>query len=170
VPRVTGIDSILEAADASKMTLYSRFGSKDALLREVLLREGEAWRDRFFAAMSADEDGREPLSRVVRAIETLFRGERFYGCAFMNAIAEHTKGEAWLRELAAEHHRIVLAFLAERAAVAGCKEPEILARQLLLLIDGTIAALMVSGDPNVLNIAELNLSAVLGTIGAKGFS
>jgi hypothetical protein len=37
----------------------------------------------------------------------------------------------------------------------------LLARQLLLLVDGTVAALMVSGDPAVLKIAERNLSAVL---------
>lgn len=38
----TGIDRILTEAGASKMTLYSRFGSKEALLREVLVREGQA--------------------------------------------------------------------------------------------------------------------------------
>ncbi|MGI4943795.1 MAG: TetR/AcrR family transcriptional regulator, partial [Janthinobacterium lividum] len=42
----TGIDRILQEASASKMTLYSRFGSKEALVRLVLHQEGEAWRGR----------------------------------------------------------------------------------------------------------------------------
>ena len=49
----TGIDRILAAAHASKMTLYARFGSKDALLREVLEQEGAEWRASFFAAVDA---------------------------------------------------------------------------------------------------------------------
>ena len=49
----TGIDRILAEANASKMTLYSRFGSKEALLREVLAREGEAQRALVFATIEA---------------------------------------------------------------------------------------------------------------------
>lgn len=45
----TGIDRILSEAGASKMTLYTRYGSKTGLLRAVLLQEGEEWRERFFA-------------------------------------------------------------------------------------------------------------------------
>jgi hypothetical protein len=63
--------------------------------------------------------------------------------------------------MAAEHHRQILAFLERLAVAAGYAEPDLLARQILLLVDGTIAALMVSGDPAVLTIAERNLSAIL---------
>ena len=158
----TGIDRILAAAGASKMTLYSRFGSKGALLREVLLREGADWRRAFFAAVEAATPvGASPLDHVVTGLGALFRGEPFYGCAYMNAIAEHTKGEAWLRELAAAHHRQILETLGGYALAAGYPEPAITARQLLLLLDGAIAALMVSGDPAVLDIAERNLRAIL---------
>ncbi len=158
----TGIDRILAAAGASKMTLYSRFGSKEALLREVLLREGADWRDAFFAAvLAATPPGTDPLPHLVAGLGTLFRRDAFYGCAYMNAIAEHTKGEAWLRALAANHHRDILAFLGTHAAAAGFPTPDITARQLLLLLDGSMAALMVSGDPTVLDIAERNLHAIL---------
>jgi AcrR family transcriptional regulator len=155
----TGIDRILAEASASKMTLYARFGSKDGLLREVLQQEGAEWRRNFFSAVTAGPGA--PLGQVIAAIAAMFDSGRFYGCAFMNAIGEHTKGAAWLRDLAAEHHRQILAFLERHAVAAGYAEPALLARQLLLLVDGTVAALMVSGDPAVLKIAERNLSAVL---------
>jgi hypothetical protein len=83
----------------------------------------------------------------------------------MNAVAEHTKGERWLRDLAAAHHAAILAFLGEQAAAAGYAEPALLARQLLLLIDGMIAAYMVSGDDGVLAVAERNLRAILAAAG-----
>ena len=159
----TGIDRILAAAGVSKMTLYAHYGSKDGLLREVLLRGGADWRAEFMARLeAAGPDAGARLAAIPAALRAWFEGGQFYGCAFMNAAAEHTKGEPWLRALAADHHRALLDGLGRLAADAGHAEPAILARQILLLLDGAIAALMVSGDPAVLDITERTLRAVLG--------
>ena len=158
----TGIDRILATAGASKMTLYTRFGSKEALVRAALREEGVAWRAAFFAAVVAtSDDPAERLRGIVPALAAWFRGGRFYGCVFMNAVAEHTKGELWLRELAAEHHREILAFLTAQVAAAGHADPALVARQILLLMDGMIAATMVNGDDTVLAVAERTLDAIL---------
>jgi AcrR family transcriptional regulator len=158
----TGIDRILAAASASKMTLYSRFGSKEALLREVLAREGAERRAEFIAVVQGD--GGTPLAqlhRVPQALATWFNGGRFYGCAFMNATAEHATGDKRLRELAAAHHALVLGFLETLAREAGFAAPSLLARQILLIIDGATAALMVTGDPAVIDVSAANIGAVL---------
>jgi len=158
----TGIDRILSAAGASKMTLYTRFGSKEALVREVLTREGAEWRAMFFAAI--EQEGGAPmhkLQQVIPALRLWFNSGRFYGCSFMNAAAEHSKGDPMLRELATQHHRHVLDFLGNLAEDAGLRDPALVARQILLTVDGTIAALMVSGDPSVLTVAQHNLQSVL---------
>ena len=161
----TGIDRILTEAGASKMTLYGRFGSKEALVKEVLAREGADWRDTFFALV--EQAGPDPVGRLretVPALRAWFDGARFYGCPFMNAAAEHSKGrsgEPWLRDMTAQHHAAIIAFLAGLAQAAGYAEPRMLARQILLLLDGAIAALMVSGDESVLDVAARNLQAVL---------
>ena len=158
----TGVDAILAAAGASKMTLYGRFGSKDALLREVLDREGADWRAAFFAAVTAfGPDAATQLAGVGEALGEWYHGGRFTGCAFMNAIAEHAKPTAWLREVAGDHHAKVLAFLADLAQAAGFSEPAMLSRQMLLLIDGATAALMVTNDAQVLDVARRNFAAVL---------
>ncbi len=165
----TGIDRILAEAGASKMALYGRFGSKDALLREVLAREGADWRAGFFAVL--DASGPDPMDRlrsVAQAMEAWYRGGRFYGCAFMNTIAEHDKGELWLREIAAEHHGHVLAYLGDVASAAGFAEPSVVAKQILLLIDGATAALMVTNDAGVIAIMGRNLDAVLATATRQG--
>ncbi len=158
----TGIDRILTLAGASKMTLYSRFGSKEALVRVVLHEEGEAWRGRFFSALGASAP--TPADRLGQAVAVLgpwFRETGFTGCAFINAAAEHTKGEPWIREIAAGHHRLVLAGLAEEARGAGASSPDLLARQILLVLDGAMAAMMVAGDTAVLDVATHTLQAIL---------
>ena len=161
----TGIDRILSEAGASKMTLYARFGSKEALVRAVLAQEGKERREAFFGAvMAATPTASGRLRAVIPALRLWLEGERFYGCAFMNAAAEHAKGEGgepWLRVLTAEHHGAILAFLGGLAAEAGFARPDILAKQVLLVMDGTIAAMMVGGDPAVLDIADRTLDAVL---------
>jgi len=162
----TGIDRILTEAGASKMTLYGRFGSKEALVREVLAREGAEWRETFFALIAAAGPGpADCLQATIPALRNWFEGSRFYGCAFMNAAAEHAKGgsggEPWLREMTAHHHAAIIAFLETQAQAAGYAEPRMMARQILLVLDGAIAALMVSGDAGVLDVAGRNLRAVL---------
>jgi AcrR family transcriptional regulator len=160
----TGIDRILAEAGASKMTLYARYGSKESLLRAVLHEEGADWRMRFFARIEAAGPNAEAkLRAVIPALGDWFAAGRFYGCAFMNAVAEHPKTETWIRELAAAHHRQILERLGSLAAAAGYAEPAIVARQILLLVDGAIAALMVSADVAVLDIAARNLAAILQT-------
>ena len=63
--------------------------------------------------------------------------------------------------MTAQHHAAVIAFVAGLAQAAGHAEPRMLARQILLLLDGAIAALMVSGDEGVLDVAARNLRAVM---------
>ena len=162
----TGIDRVLAEARASKMTLYSRFGSKEALVQAVLIQEGQEWREAFFAAVTeAAPTARGRLSAIVPALGQWFKGGRFYGCAFMNAAAERTKGPAtgddWLRQLTREHHAEILSFLQGLVQDAGLAGPESLARQILLVIDGAIAALMVTGQEAVIGTAALTMEAVL---------
>ena len=90
-----------------------------------------------------------------------FHETGFTGCVFINAAAEHTKGEPWIREIAAGHHRLVLARLAEQACEAGAPSPDLLARQILLILDGAMAAMMVGGDTAVLDVATHTLRAIL---------
>ncbi|WP_458094721.1 TetR/AcrR family transcriptional regulator [Roseomonas sp. WA12] len=163
----TGVDRILSAAGASKMTLYARFGSKEALVRTALREEGQVWREDFAARINTLADTPEGrLRAIIPALAEWFHSGRFYGCAFINAVAEHTKGEPWLQELAAEHHVACRAFLGGLAQDAGFAAPEELAGQLLILIDGASAGLMCSGDEVVLRNAARTLDALL-TVGER---
>jgi len=152
----TGIDAIIDEAGTAKTTLYKLFGSKTNLVHAVLESEGRQWREWFIGAI--EQGGGEPqtkLSRIFPALKSWFGEERFYGCPFINAVGEHDKDQKQFRAIALKHKKVVLAHIEKLASEMGAVEPEVLAHQLALLIDGAIVAAMVSRDPAVADTAGL---------------
>ena len=158
----TGIDAIIDEAGTAKTTLYKLFGSKTNLVHAVLESEGRQWREWFIGAIEAG--GGEPqakLARIFPALKSWFGEERFYGCPFINAVAEHDKDQKQFRAVALKHKKVVLAHIEKLAAEMGAAEPETLAHQLALLIDGAIVAAMVSRNPAVADTAGLAAGSLL---------
>jgi len=60
------------------------------------------------------------------------------------------------------HKKVVLAHIEKLAAEMGAAEPELLAHQLALLIDGAIVAAMVSRNPGVADTAGLAAGSLFG--------
>src|SRR6202045_4999155 len=142
-----GIDAIIDEAGTAKTTLYKLFGSKTNLVHAVLESEGKQWREWFIGAIEAGGgDPQTKLARIFPALKKWFGEERFYGCPFINAGAEHDKDQKQFRNIALRHKKVVLAHIVKLAAEMGAADPEVLAHQLALLIDGAIVAAMVSRD------------------------
>ena len=159
----TGIDAIIHEAGTAKTTLYKLFGSKTNLVHAVLESEGKQWREWFIGAMeSGGGDAQAKLTRIFPALKSWFGEERFYGCPFINAVAEHDKDQKQFRAIAMRHKKVVLAHIEKLAAEMGAAEPELLAHQLALLIDGAIVAAMVSRNPGVADAAGLAAGSLFG--------
>jgi AcrR family transcriptional regulator len=164
----TGIDAIIDEAGTAKTTLYKLFGSKTNLVHAVLESEGRQWREWFIGAIEAGGgDAQTKLARIFPALKSWFGEERFYGCPFINAVAEHDKDQKQFRNIALKHKKIVLAHIEKLAAEMGAAEPEMLAHQLALLIDGAIVAAMVSRNPGVADTAGLAAGALLAPSRAR---
>src|SRR6202035_243223 len=158
----TGVDAIIHEAGTAKTTLYKLFGSKTNLVHVVLETEGKQWREWFIAAIEAGGgDPQTKLARIFPALKDWFGEERFYGCPFINAVAEHDKDQKQFRNIAMRHKKVVLAHIEKLAGEMVAAEPEVLAHQLALLIDGAIVAAMVSGDPGVADTAALAACSLL---------
>jgi AcrR family transcriptional regulator len=152
----TGIDAIINEAGTAKTTLYKLFGSKTNLVHAVLESEGKQWREWFIASVEAGGGSAQAkLTRIFPALKEWFREERFYGCPFINAVGEHDKDLKQFRAIAMKHKKVVLAYIEKLAGEMGAAEPEMLAHQLGILIDGAIVAAMVSRDPGVADTAGL---------------
>lgn len=157
-----GVDAIVDQAGTAKTTLYKLFGSKEQLVEEVLSREGEIWRDWFTRSTTkAGSNARERLLAIFPVLAQWFRQKRFYGCPFINAVAEHDKTSDRLRELALGHKRQVLDYIRDLSVEAGVADPERLTHEIALLIDGAIVAAMITKDSGVANVAQNALEILL---------
>ncbi len=144
----TGIDSIIAEAGVAKMTLYKHFKSKDELIEAALRRRDERFRDELMAFVEQHADTpRDRLLVLFDAYKEWFSRDTFRGCMFLNAAAEFSQITDSIRAIAREHKRLITIYVRGLAAAAGAGNPEQLADQLVLLLDGAISNAQVCLDP-----------------------
>jgi AcrR family transcriptional regulator len=135
--RAVGVDTIAAAAGTNKMTLYRHFPSKDLLIAECLRDFAEAceadW-DRFSATYPGDADGQ--LSAWVSYISTLMIKEADRGCALANAAVELPDKDHPARRVIEEFKTRQRDQLVIWCRDAGFLEPDHLADELFLLLEG----------------------------------
>jgi AcrR family transcriptional regulator len=138
-----GIDRVIERAGVAKATLYSAFGSKDELIRAYLARRHAARRERLTRALATRySTPQERLLGVFDVLEETLAEPGFRGCAFVNASAESRPGSV-AEEASDEYRAWVRSLFVDLAEAAGAVDPQLLARQLVLLYDGaTVTARM----------------------------
>jgi AcrR family transcriptional regulator len=157
-----GIDRVIEQAGVAKASLYNTFGSKDELIRAYLeTRRGNVARH-LTQAVERYDTPRERLLAVFEGQGELFAGADYRGCAFARASAESHPGDM-VERAAEDYRRWVRSLLTELAAQAGATEPEVLARQLHLLYDGSGQSARMDHDPAVAAVARAAAAVLLDT-------
>jgi AcrR family transcriptional regulator len=135
--RAVGIDRILREADCAKASLYSAFGSKDALVIAYLAELDVADRNRFAQAVEGIAD---PVAQALTFFDLAHtKGLRhdFPGCLYTSAASEFP-GVRF--EPIDEHRRWVRSTLTGLVKAAGLRRAAPLARQIQLLYDGALVA------------------------------
>jgi AcrR family transcriptional regulator len=135
--RAVGVEAIAEAAGTNKMTLYRHFDSKDELvaeyLRKMAMRANECW-DRFMQSHSRDALAQLRTWLVEMAGRVADPAER--GCALTNAAVELPEKDHPGRRVIEEFKKGYRARLAGLARAAGLDDPEMLADELGLMVEG----------------------------------
>jgi len=154
--RTTGIAEILTRAGVAKGTLYQHFASKEALIEAVLRRMGDLFRVRFIEAVEAvAATPRERLLGVFRVQHALvWANQGFCGCPFSRVVGEYADPDHPVHRVAALNKRMLTAYLADLAGQAGAADPEGLARQITLLLEGAAVMHAVAGQGDVTGSAE----------------
>jgi AcrR family transcriptional regulator len=143
-----GIDRVIERAGVAKASLYSTFGSKEALVEAYLDDRHERTLRRLRAAVAEVDDPVEKLLAVFDGQSAFFREPNFRGCAFSAARAEAPAGSR-IDEAAKAYRHDVRALFQDLAAQAGVSDSDTLSRQLQMLYDGGGSAANLDRDPDV---------------------
>jgi AcrR family transcriptional regulator len=145
--RAVGVDTIAAETGISKRTLYNHFPSKDALIAAYLSR-------RFNHPPSSEGPPAEQILGTFDLLERRFASKNFRGCPFVNAVAELGAEDQAVKNIAIafkESRRLWFRELLMQLKVAN---PDHLATQLTLLVDGSIAQDLVRDDPSMARAAK----------------
>jgi AcrR family transcriptional regulator len=135
--RAVGVDAIAEAAGTNKMTLYRHFASKDELVAEYL-RECAQLADASWERLrqSHPGDARAQLRSWLREMAEHVANTDERGCPLANAAVELPEKAHPARRVIEDFKRAERARLIELCRSAGVAEPEMLADELHLLLEG----------------------------------
>jgi hypothetical protein len=92
----------------------------------------------------------------------------FCGCEFVNAAADLPDRHHPARALASHHKRAVLDLIAQRVAQLGVADPDGLARQLKLLLEGAVSTALVDPGAQPGRDARDAAATLLAAHGMKG--
>jgi len=166
--RATGIDTILAEAGIAKMTLYHHFKSKDELIVAALRRRDTEWREWFTGRVTKRATKpRDQLLAVFEVLEEWFRNGDYHGCSFGQAATEFRDPKHAVHKMASEHKQQMLTYFRGLAAEAGAKNPESLAQQLALLMEGAVIHMEVFREPGVARTARAAAQELVATALAR---
>lgn len=145
--RGVGVDTIIAESGVAKATFYKHFARKDDLVLAYLDLVDQAWLGGLRAAARvAGDDPRAQLAGMFDALSAACSRAGYHGCAFINTAAESETGsDVHLRTV--EHKQVVRAWVTDLARRAGATDPDLLARQLTVLLDGGLAAGVLDAGP-----------------------
>jgi len=159
------VDLIAEKAGFTKRTLYYHFESKDHLLAEVIrfhhglaMERIRKWGDRI---------GGEPhafLDSLFSHLADWAAKPRWAGPGFTRIVMElaDLPGHP-ARAIASRHKLTVETWLAHEFAAKGVSAPDQLARQIVLLLEGSTALMLIHGDRRYARAAAEAAKTLAGT-------
>jgi AcrR family transcriptional regulator len=156
-----GVEEIAAAAGITKRTLYSHFASKDALIGAVLQQQHERARttiERWAQSLSAASPA--AIDRLFAELSTWAAKPRWAGAGFTRIAMElaDLRGHP-ARVIARKHKQAVEDKLAH---TLGSREA---AMELMLLLEGTMAMLIISGDSRYADAAATAAKQLLNRTG-----
>ncbi|WP_426436649.1 TetR/AcrR family transcriptional regulator [Bradyrhizobium genosp. P] len=160
--RAVGVDTIVAELGISKKTLYRYFRSKSEMI--------EAYLRGRFRPLPEDSD-KPPAEQILSNFAWLERSlsskKEYRGCAYLNALAELGEDERESRDLAAHFKECRRLWFRDLLSKLDVDDPETLATQLSLLIDGAYSAMLTRRDPSSTRAAIAAARVLLKNAGVR---
>lgn len=147
--REVSVDAVAAKAGITKRTVYAHFRSKDDLVAAYLEGRDQPNLALLTSWYGAAEGG--PADKLRAIFINLARSAlhpKWQGCGFLRTTAELASmpGHPAIR-IGRAHKKRFEAWLGERLADAGIADPPALARQVVVLLDGAFATMLLHRDP-----------------------
>jgi len=157
----TGMDLLVKTAGVSRKSIYRYFANKDDLILAALARRDERWMRWFSSEVDKAPTPTARLYNLFTVLKSWFDSDGFRGCAFINTSGETGDPQDPVRQLAKLHKQKLLDYVTRLCIEQGVEDPEALARQLLILIDGAITVALIMGDHSAADHAQAILKVLL---------
>jgi AcrR family transcriptional regulator len=154
--RSVGIDQVLTDVGISKTAFYKHFESKEDLMLAALEMQNQ-WLQETLRTMIRERGGETAtgqLHAVLDVVEHIIESDDFQGCIFVNVAMEFPLPHEPAHMAAAENKRAIEEIITEIAREAGAADPELLAQELCLIVEGTYVTRHVTGNKQTIDIAR----------------
>jgi len=149
------VDAVAEEAGLTKRTLYYHFKSKDDLIAAYLDGRDQPNLKRMAGWFDAAEGGAD------RKVEAIFANlakaahhPKWKGCGFLRTAAELASMPGHPAVKAGSRHKTNFEkWLAGELSSHGVGEPKMLAREIVLLMDGAFSSMLIHHDPDYIAAA-----------------
>jgi len=165
--RATGIDTILSVSGVAKMTLYNHFKSKNELIIAALNKRDEDflnWLNSAIDRLTHQQKSDPRINRLMAlfdAVNEWINSEQFYGCNFINASIEFKRKDDPIHVTAAAHKKLMLQILREFLSELKLQEPDTVAKQIHMVIEGAIIMAVSLGELNSAKIGKQTTLQIL---------
>jgi len=146
----TGMDRLVKQTGVSKTAMYRHFRTKEDLILAVLKLRDQQFRS--WLMQRIEELAQTPEQQLLALFDVLgewFERENYKGCMFIKASAEYQDDSHPLKAASAEHKRQMFTYFRQIAGKTTAKDPNLLARQLLMLKEGAVVTAHLQGVPGV---------------------
>jgi AcrR family transcriptional regulator len=144
--QATGMDLLVKTSGVARKSIYRYFATKDEVAAAALNARDVRWMNWFRAESDQAPDARARILNMFTVLKGWFESEGFRGCAFINTAGEVGDPQDPIRLIAKLHKQKLLAYTLELCEQLDIADPEPLANQLLILMEGAITVARVMGD------------------------
>ncbi|HEV7337113.1 MAG TPA: TetR/AcrR family transcriptional regulator [Bosea sp. (in: a-proteobacteria)] len=162
--RAVSVDAVAEKAGLTKRTLYYHFESKDELVAAYLEARDQPNLKLMAGWFDAAKGGLpEKVEAIFQNLARAARNPRWKGCGFLRTAAELAAlpGHPAIR-IGARHKAGFESWLSGACAAHRIAAPQELARQIVLLMDGAFAIMLIHRDPAYVEAAGRAAAALAG--------
>lgn len=145
--RAVGIDTLLAEAGVAKMTLYKQFGSKEELIAAVLERLAGEIGSSLQARLADAPGGSGRILAVFDWLADWVASPAFHGCLFLKAAGEYPDPGDRPHQVAEAFKAGCRQLLEQECRQLPVPDPEGLARQLQLLLEGALVVAFLERNP-----------------------